>query len=532
MNLQEFANKIISILSPSKLAKYIAEILEKNNSLEVELKSAKEQVKKYKDEVHKLKGEKGRPTFPKKPPKGNKHLPKNKKELGEAGDRKNNKKSNKLEKLKIKKEKVVTDSRIKRKKGYKDVTIQDLLITNNTIKYKLECGYDEHGNFITAELPVQTHGEFGVGVLTLVKMLYYQCRVPMDKIHTTLKGFGIIIGKSSVVKMCHFLDDKRKKELDYARGTSIRKNKVAQMDDTGAIVDNKNQHTFALTTKHVTVLTTIDSKSKMSALYAYTGGQRLFYVLNHHFFNYLGKSKYRDTLLKHRRKKPYSEDEFNKILNPLMRSKTFHSQHRIRVCAIRAWIDTHPPNIPHAILLTDDAGNFKFMGEHHQLCWVHELRHYRKLEALTEVHKELKEKILAILYDFYKNLKLFKNGEISRSKIEQDFDFIISIKTGFEALDTLLSHTKKRRKGLLMVLKYPFVPLHNNLCEQDLRESVIKRKVSGGTKTQVGTYSWDVGLSLVHTCRKLKISFYDYLKDRYSMAYKIPRFDRIIQQMA
>jgi hypothetical protein len=54
-----------------------------------------------------------------------------------------------------------------------------------------------------------------------------------------------------------------------------------------------------------------------------------------------------------------------------------------------------------------------------------------------------------------------------------------------------------------------------------MRENLIKRKVSGGARTRLGTYSWDVGLTLVNTCRKLKISFYKYLKDRYSKAHNI-----------
>ena len=92
----------------------------------------------------------------------------------------------------------------------------------------------------------------------------------------------------------------------------------------------------------------------------------------------------------------------------------------------------------------------------------------------------------------------------------------------------MILNTKKREHGLLTVLRYPFVPLHNNLCEQDLRENVIKRKVSGGTKTKLGTYSWDVGLSLVHTCRKLKIGFYEYLRDRYSLTHKLPKLPDLI----
>jgi len=532
MSIQDVVSKIISVFSPQKLVSYIVELVEEINSLKTEVKKLKEQNQAWQDEVNRLKGEKGKPEFKKKEPAGNKHLPGNKKELGESKGRENNKKTSKIDRLKITSEELITDSRIKRKKGYKDILIQDISFSTSVIKYRLECGYDENNKFIIADLPIQTHGEFGVGILSMVKMLYYQCRVPMDKIHLVLKNFGIIIGKSVVVKMCQFLDDKMKKELDLARGTSIQKTKVAQMDDTGALVSNKNHHTFALSTAHVTVLTTIDSKSMMSAMYAYTGGQRVFYSINPDFLFLLRKlvadDKYQKYFKKLTRNSPYTEEEFNKVMEPFAGEKNFHIAHQMRLCAIRAWIRTHPKNVPEAILVSDAAGNFKFMGHNHQLCWVHELRHYRKLEALTDVHRELRDQILTILYDFYKKLKLFKQGLVSKLAIQSDFDHITQIKTGFKALDEVIEKTKKREHGLLAVLRYPFVPLQNNLCEQDLRENVIKRKVSGGTKTKMGTYSWDVGLSLVHTCRKLKISFYEYLKDRYSLANQLPKLSDLV----
>jgi len=532
MSIQDVVSKLIAVFSPQKLVSYISELIEEINSLKTENKKLKVQVQAFQDEFNRLKGEQGKPEFKKKEPAGNKHLPSNKKELGESKGREKNKKTSKLDRLKITSEEVIPDSRIKRKKGYKDIVIQDISFSTSVIKYRLECGYDENNNFVTADLPVHTHGEFGIGVLAFVKTLYYQCRVPMDKIHLVLKNFGIIIGKSVVVKMCHFLDDRMKKELDSARITSITKTKVVQMDDTGAMVNYKNQHTFALSTAHVTVLTTINSKSMMSAMYAYTGGQRVFYSINPNFLFLLRKivaeDKYQKYFKKFKRNRPYTEDKFNTLMEPFAGEKNFHIAHKIRLCAIRAWIKSYPRNVPETILMSDAAGNFKFMGHNHQLCWVHEIRHYRKLEALTDVHRELKDQILAIFYDFYKKLKLFKKGLVSKTEIQADFNHITGIKTGFAALDGVLLNTKKREYGLLAVLRYPFVPLHNNLCEQDLRENVIKRKVSGGTKTKLGTYSWDIGLSLVHTCRKLKISFYEYLRDRYSMTYQLPKLSELV----
>lgn len=536
MSIHDTISKLISIFSPQKLVNYIAELVQELNTAKSDLKTTKDELQKYKDELNRLKGEQAKPKFEKVEPKGNKHLPKNKKELGESRGRENNKKTSKVDRLKINELQTITDSRIKKRKGYKEVIIQDILLTTVVTKYKLQCGYDKHGNFITAELPIPSHGEFGAGVVALVKTLYYQGRVPMDKILTILKNVGIIIGKSVLVKMCHFLSNELKKELDIAKATSLKLAKVAQMDDTGAIVANNNQHTFALSTSHVTILTTINSKSMMSAMYAYTGGQRLWYVINKKFFAYLKKllpdKSYQKYFKKFKRRRPYSEDEFNELMLPYKGEKFFHRSYRMRLCAIRAWILSHPRTSPNSIMVSDDAGNYKFMGHNHQLCWVHEIRHYRKLEALTPIHQELQTKILTIFYDFYKKLKLFKSKKINKLNIESDFDFITNIKTGWSELDERLENTKAKKHGLLAVLRYPFVPLHNNLCEQDLRENVIKRKVSGGTKTSVGTYSWDVGLSLVHTCRKLKISFYKFMQDRYANQNHIPKLNKIIESIA
>lgn len=535
MGLHDTISKLISIFSPQKLVNYIAELVEELNTSKSKNIELENELQKYKDELNRLKGEQSKPKFEKQEPTGNKHLPNNKKELEGTSGRENNKKTSKLDRLKITDEQTITNPKIKNNKGYKEVIIQDVLLTTVVTKYKLQCGYDENGNFITAELPVAVYGEFGAGVVALVKTLYYQGRVPMDKILTILKNVGIIIGKSVLVKMCHFLSNELKKELDIAKAESLKKDKVAQMDDTGAIVNNTNHHTFALSTSHVTVLTTIDSKSMMSAMYAYTGGQRLWYVINKKFFAYLKKllpdKKYQKYFKKFKRRKPYSEDEFNELMTPYNGAKFFHRSYRMRLCAIRAWILSHPRTSPNSVMVSDDAGNYKFMGHNHQLCWVHEIRHYRKLEALTSIHKSLYAQILAIWYDFYQKLKLFKNKKISKKDIEADFDFITNIKTGWRELDERLESTKSKKHGLLAVLRYPFVPLHNNLCEQDLRENVIKRKVSGGTKTSVGTYSWDVGLGLVHTCRKLKISFYKFMQDRYSNQNQIPKLNKIIQSI-
>ena len=67
---------------------------------------------------------------------------------------------------------------------------------------------------------------------------------------------------------------------------------------------------------------------------------------------------------------------------------------------------------------------------------------------------------------------------------------------------------------LLRVLDKPYLPLHNNLSERDIRDYVKKRKISGSTRSDAGRKARDTFASLKKTCRKHDLSFWDYLKDR------------------
>ena len=94
------------------------------------------------------------------------------------------------------------------------------------------------------------------------------------------------------------------------------------------------------------------------------------------------------------------------------------------------------------------------------------------------------------------------------------FDRIFKRKTGFVTLDRLLARLHANKPELLMVLDRPEIPLHTNGSENDIRCQVTKRKVSGGTRSDVGRDCRDAFLGLAKTCAKLGIAFWDYLGAR------------------
>ena len=81
------------------------------------------------------------------------------------------------------------------------------------------------------------------------------------------------------------------------------------------------------------------------------------------------------------------------------------------------------------------------------------------------------------------------------------------------------------------MLDRPEIPLHTNGSENDIRAVVTKRKVSGGTISEAGRQVRDGLLGLLKTCRKLGVSFFEYLGDRLDVrgAPTIPPLAKLVQ---
>ena len=73
-----------------------------------------------------------------------------------------------------------------------------------------------------------------------------------------------------------------------------------------------------------------------------------------------------------------------------------------------------------------------------------------------------------------------------------------------------------------------------NGSENDIRSFVTKRKISGETRSAAGKQARDTFLSLLKTCAKLAVSFWDYLGARLKIpeAEEVPWLPDLIRQRA
>jgi hypothetical protein len=117
-----------------------------------------------------------------------------------------------------------------------------------------------------------------------------------------------------------------------------------------------------------------------------------------------------------------------------------------------------------------------------------------------------------------------------KAELRSRFDRIFKRRTGFVTLDRLLARLSANKAELLAVLDRPEIPLHTNGSENDIRCHVTRRKVSGGTRSDVGRDCRDAFLGLAKTCAKLEIAFWDYLGARLAVpgSHVIPPLPQII----
>ena len=139
-----------------------------------------------------------------------------------------------------------------------------------------------------------------------------------------------------------------------------------------------------------------------------------------------------------------------------------------------------------------------------------------------------------LVWWFYADLKLYKDDPTAprRTALKRRFDRIFTRVTGFAELDEAVARIHANKDELLLVLDRPDIPLHTNGSENAVRSFVTKRRISGETRSAAGKQARDTFLSLLKTCSKLSISFWDYLGARLKIsdAERVPWLPDLIRQ--
>jgi Transposase IS66 family len=406
-----------------------------------------------------------------------------------------------------------------RRRGFEPFTVQDLILAPQVIRFRRERWVTPDGQEIIAPLPPEVTGHFGPGIVRYVLMQHVQGQVTVERLLAQLKGLGVHISKGQIVTILTANKDVFHVEKDALLEAGLATARWVTVDDTGARHAGHDEYTTHI--GDFAWFATRSSKSRLNFLDLLRDPD---YVINASAAAYLVEHKVAEAvitrLLGHERRSFADEAAWQAHLDSL--GLGAGCRRRVTEAAMVGSIVARGL-LTDTVIVSDDAGQFDVFQ--HALCWIHAERHLRRIVCVTDEQHRLVSVQRQLVWWFYADLKLYKDDPTAprRTALRRRFDRIFTRVTGFAELDQAVARTHANKDELLLVLDRPEIPLHTNGSENAVRSFVTKRRISGETRSAAGKQARDTFLSLLKTCSKLAISFWDYLGAR----LKIPDADRV-----
>src|SRR5918911_1587821 len=404
-------------------------------------------------------------------------------------------------------------------KGYEDYLLQDLVLRPHVVRLRRERWRTPDGRSVTAPLPADVTGHFGPQLRRFVLIQYHQGQVTVPRLVAQLQSFGLTISKRQVLRLLNDGQDAFRDEAREVLRAGLATAAWITVDDTGARHQHRNGFCTQLGNDHFAAFVTTASKSRLNFLEVPRAGFA-DYVVNAEALAYMRQRSLAGPVITRLAEHPEhrfdDEAAWLRHLERLGIAALTVTPDPVRIAtegAVWGSVKAHGL-LPDTVILSDDAGQFAL--DRHALCWVHAERLVHKLDTFTDRQHAAQQLVRALIWWFYADLKAYKRAPDRRRRHElrARFDRIFRRRTGFATLDRLLARPHANKEELLVVLERPEVPLHTNGSERDLRPQVIKRRISGGTRSDQGRDCRDAFLGLLLTCAKLGVSFWDYLGHR------------------
>jgi Transposase IS66 family len=404
-------------------------------------------------------------------------------------------------------------------KGYSSYLVQDLVLQARVIRYRRERWLMPDGRMLVAPLPASVVGHSGPELRRFVLLQHHQGQVTVERLVSQLRAIGLSISKRQVMRLLNAGQDGFLAENRAVLRAGLQTAAWITVDDTGARHAGQNGFCTQIGNDPFAWFGTTADKSRANFLDLLRAGHT-DYVVNDAALAYMHGRALAGSVIT--RLAEHADHRFT--------DATAWQTHleRLGITALRVTPD--PTRIAtegalwgsiqahgflrDAVIVSDDAGQFA-VGEH-ALCWVHAERLVHKLDTFTDRHRAAQERLRALIWWFYADLKAYRHNPTARRRgeLRDRFDRIFRRRTGFATLDRLLERLHANKSELLRVLDRPDIPLNTNGSERDIRAHVIKRKISGGTRSDAGRQCRDAFLGLAKTCAKLGLAFWDYLGDR------------------
>jgi hypothetical protein len=360
---------------------------------------------------------------------------------------------------------------------------------------------------------------------------HHHCHVTQPLLHEQLREWGIDISIGQIDALLQKGKERFHAEKDALLSTGLALSTYVTVDDTGSRHQGNNGYVTHIGNDYFAWFQSSTSKNRINFLELLRAGQTN-YKINEDALFYMKEQRLSHVFLDALR---------NHAINDFADQNAWHAHRdtlgintpRYRQIATEGALLGSLKGLrvaQHLAIISDDAGQFNVLT--HGLCWVHAERLVHKMLPLNERQRIDIARVRDQIWSLYADLKSYKQEPLEELKepLRKRFDAIFTQETSYTLLNNLLKRLHRNKSELLLVLERPEIPLHTNGSEGDIRDYVKKRKVSGGTRSDTGRQCRDTFSSLKKTCRKLRISFWDYLTDRLSCSDHIPPLSHIIAQ--
>ena len=421
--------------------------------------------------------------------------------------------------------------------GYTEFLHQDLRVEAISEIIRRRMWRLPDGSVVTAPMPEDVAGHFGFGVRRLILQLYHSGQMTIPRIGELLDAVGLEISERQLVRFLHDGDESFRSEADDVLDAGLDCAPVVGVDDTGARHKGRNAATTVLQGLWFCAFATTGTKSRINffeILQAGAGGYRI----NAAALEYMRAHKVREELveaLSSAEAKSFDGEEawIGHLSALLPKTKGQGGSRRMRPATEAEEMETihsrltrlategalwgalvERGRLRETLVMADGARQFD-VGDRVR-CLVHAERVIHRLEARTDAFRAAKAAAQDAFWAIYASLKVYRQAPAADAKasISAAFDAMVSARSGWKALDSLLDRMAKDKALLLRALERPEAPLHNNDSENAIRCMVTRRKISSGTRSDAGRDCRDAFLGLMKTCRKLGIVFWDYLGAR------------------
>ena len=536
-----FENIDLSTILEEKTRELVKGLLNFIEQLSSSLREARAEIQRLRDENNCLKGEQGKPEIKANVEGEAAKDHSSEKERKKARKRQEKKKTASIvidreEVLKVDQAVLPADAIFK---GYEENVVQDILLKTDNVRFLKEKYYSPSlGCTYLAELPTGYGGQFGPGIKALSIALYHGGLMSEPKIIEFFENVGIQISKGTLSNLLIKGHEEFHAEKEAVYEAGLASSFYHHLDDTPTRFNGRNNYCHVICNLLYTAYFTRAGKDRLSVLDVLRQGRKRIYLLNVEALTYLDGmpfSKETRRILEDWRSETVMEEET--FIHELdIRLAILNKQHRSAVlsaAAVAAYHAEHGVSIVQT-LVCDDAPQFKWLTRWLALCWIHEGRHYKKLEPVVALHQTLLKDYLRRFWAYYDQLLEYRQRPTAQEalRLEAEFDALFGAPSGYAELDKRMASTRSNKSALLLVLKFPELPLHNNPAELGARGRVRKRDVSFGPRTEDGKQAWDTFMTLAATTKKLNVSFYEYVRDRILKKNGIPPLSDLITKAA